>query len=658
MRFESIKISNYRQYRDVFFEFKKSTENDIHIIVASNGVGKTNILNAVNWCLYGDEPHTSGSASTSSKDKLPLCNLQALAEAKDNEEELCEVSIEIVASEGIKNFVISRKATVNTRTRITVGKDIFKVTETTESGDTIIHSAEQSKEIVDRYLPRKIREYFYFDGERLLNYFNPEKTNISHIKDSIHEIAQVNVVNEVEKHLKDFEKKYNGHISKLNPDVEKKLKKVEDIENSIENTSKQIKLLTDQIEEAEKAIAQADAILNGTETVVEDNKKFDKNKDEIKRYKDNLDKVKKDLSVFVRKYIWLIYLYKKNKETEEYILKSAESGAMTLDTSVDVIKKSLEEHKCRICGSELNQSAEEYLQSLVDKFMSSATVQKLTEIKNDVHRGLEITKYEEEKQELFRLIDEYEDKISELEEENDMLQKRISSVSDVKALEIEMQRKINNQNTRDRNFEKRGSYKNELENKKRELETAKKEYNDAVGKNKECEELKKYLDFVRNAKMVISAVRDEIVNDVKYRMEKLTMEIFEQLIWKKETYGRIELDDNFRLKLFHKSTNLSCLDSCSAAEKELLALAFTIALHTVSGFDNLLFIDTPVGRVSDVNRENFSKVLLDISDKKQIILAFTPSEYSDEIKSVFNNTVISSFNSLGTDEIITTIKGA
>lgn len=330
---------------------------------------------------------------------------------------------------------------------------------------------------------------------------------------------------------------------------------------------------------------------------------------------------------------------------------------MTLDISVDVIKQSLEEHQCKICGSELNQSAEEYLQSLVDKFMSSATIQKLTEIKNDVYRGLNIFDYEEKRQHYFGLIDEYESKIDELVAENDELKRKISTVSDVEAIEIEMQRKVNNERTRDRNIEKRGSYKNELENKKRDLETAKKEYDEAVSKNDACEEIKKYLDFVTSAKIIVATIRDEIVNDVKNRMEKLTMEIFEELIWKKETYGRIELDDNFRLRLFHKSTNLSCLDSCSAAEKELLALAFTIALHTVSEYDNLLFIDTPVGRVSDENRENFAKVLLDISDKKQIILAFTPSEYSDEIKNVFNTGVVSSFNYLGTDEATTTIKG-
>ena len=62
MRFKSIKIKNYRQYRNLEMVFDKEKPCDIHLIVASNGVGKTNLLNAINWCLYGDEPHTSGGA--------------------------------------------------------------------------------------------------------------------------------------------------------------------------------------------------------------------------------------------------------------------------------------------------------------------------------------------------------------------------------------------------------------------------------------------------------------------------------------------------------------------------------------------------------------------------------------------------------------------
>jgi len=49
-----------------------------------------------------------------------------------------------------------------------------------------------------------------------------------------------------------------------------------------------------------------------------------------------------------------------------------------------------------------------------------------------------------------------------------------------------------------------------------------------------------------------------------------------------------------------------------------------------------LFIDTPVARVSDINRVNFANVLCEVSKNKQIIMTFSPDEYSPEIKKIFD----------------------
>ena len=58
MRIENIEIQNFRQYRNLSFKFPHVQEdNDLHIIYANNGVGKTNVLNAITWCLYDTEMH-------------------------------------------------------------------------------------------------------------------------------------------------------------------------------------------------------------------------------------------------------------------------------------------------------------------------------------------------------------------------------------------------------------------------------------------------------------------------------------------------------------------------------------------------------------------------------------------------------------------------
>ena len=169
------------------------------------------------------------------------------------------------------------------------------------------------------------------------------------------------------------------------------------------------------------------------------------------------------------------------------------------------------------------------------------------------------------------------------------------------------------------------------------------------------DETRAYKTFAEDALKIITSIESEIISDVKSQMEDETMQLFDSLVWKENTYGRIEFDNNFKLNLFSKKTGISCIETTSAAERELLALAFTIALHRVSGHDSPLFIDTPVGRVSDNNRENFAQTLVDVSTQKQIVLAFTPSEYSDEIKGFFNETTLSSQVKLGTVEEEVTI---
>ena len=50
-------------------------------------------------------------------------------------------------------------------------------------------------------------------------------------------------------------------------------------------------------------------------------------------------------------------------------------------------------------------------------------------------------------------------------------------------------------------------------------------------------------------------------------------------------------------------------------------------------------IDTPVARISDNQREKFAEVLNDVGVNKQVLLLFTPSEYSEEISQIMDNSI-------------------
>ena len=142
--------------------------------------------------------------------------------------------------------------------------------------------------------------------------------------------------------------------------------------------------------------------------------------------------------------------------------------------------------------------------------------------------------------------------------------------------------------------------------------------------------MKKQIDFCSISLNVVLNTKKLIMTVTRNKIELETKNLFFQLIWKKETFKDISIDEGYNINLIH-SMGYECLGSMGAAERELLALSFTLALHTISGFNSPILVDTPVARISDKHRENFGRVFSDISGSKQTILLFTPAEYSSDI---------------------------
>jgi len=103
MRIKKIILSNYRQFKDIEITFTKKCESDLHIIIGKNGTGKTNILNALNWCLYYEEPHLSRNSQ-----QLPLINLQSVDEAEDGENKYVKVEVWVEITEN-RYFIFTRR---------------------------------------------------------------------------------------------------------------------------------------------------------------------------------------------------------------------------------------------------------------------------------------------------------------------------------------------------------------------------------------------------------------------------------------------------------------------------------------------------------------------------------------------------------------------
>ena len=105
IRIKSVELENYRQYYGKH-KINFSRRNDgFTIIFGKNGDGKSNLLNAITWCLYHYEPHGVGGRGSDNK-RLPVINTRYIREL--GKEKLGKTRVKIWLEKGSTTYSISR----------------------------------------------------------------------------------------------------------------------------------------------------------------------------------------------------------------------------------------------------------------------------------------------------------------------------------------------------------------------------------------------------------------------------------------------------------------------------------------------------------------------------------------------------------------------
>lgn len=647
MRITNIDIRNYRQYQALSFSFPQSKTNDIHIIVAQNGVGKTNLLNAITWCLYGKEPHLGLVSDDGKVDKekedenkgLPKLNLTAADEAKAVGKETEVVEVEIRAQDGDEYITYKRLLPFRITADLPFEKtaeEKFTVTVAKASGDPkVFEDKKDTIRFVDKYMPEKIREYFYFDGEQLNNYFITNRKG--KVRDAIFSISQVDIVQLVYDRIERIIKDKQTEAAKKAPNIKSITDDLSAVDSQIEDVNKKIRDYEDQIAKSERIIKENTEYLQGEENLPELEKQYqdlsNKQTDLIAEKKALMD----SMFTFVREMKTSLTFYEAAKRTLDVIVKMEAEKKLPPNIDKTLLQKALKDHTCTVCDQSLSKHGEEFIQHLIDCFqVSNATSHLLKGIRNELERIVDaVERYPIEKKTLQERHHRIRKQLDEVEAELSEADRRINRISDKEEVKRKHNEREDHKELLDINKGKLAVANDSLSKAQDRKAVLEKDLEKALAKDKECARIKQLIEFAAKGRTVIGSVEKDMMDEVRKKMEERTTEYFTKLIWKKDTYDKIVLNENFQLDLIHKA-GYSCVATCSAAERCLLALSFTLALHEVSGFNSLLFIDTPVARVSDINRVNFANILCEVSKNKEIIMTFTPDEYSPEIKKIFD----------------------
>ncbi|MBQ4067734.1 MAG: AAA family ATPase [Lachnospiraceae bacterium] len=632
MKIKKIDIKNYRQYRDVVLTFPNASTYDLNYVLAENGIGKTTLLNAITWCLYGRELHVTEGL----KDKtLPLFTLKTLREMETGQEENTMVSITLEDSDGEVTFVrwiTFRKNEEGDAYEKVKSQKVVIVPSVGEPD--VLNGEEEFKIEVNKRLPFKIQQFFFFDGEQLDTYL--ANTAGKNVEQAVLEISQIDLLVTMEKNLvrvaDDLRREAsrgNSQSAKLNSEYEAKVEEERTLKEKVQKDSEDLSRAKKELERINMELGD------------------DPDVSELELERDTLDeKLRKELKVeqeenayaikqFLKKYLTLLTALPRLKRMYDIIVEKERNKELPPKYDKKELEEMLSEHTCHVCGRTLDTDATIYVAELIKRYeLGQDTGTLLTRMLGPLQMQIqEAKKYEVERDRLFKAkdrikhdIDTVLARISELDSTIDKYTDK-DHIKTLYAKRSELEKFIEDTNRRVIREEI------ELATLMRRLEELKTELNKALQKDEKNAKVRKEAQLAEKARNKVSEIIADIKGDIRDKIsEEMSLKFFE-LMWKRK-FSKVELTDNYSTSVINND-GFECLGSCSAAERELLVLAFTLALHKESGFDGPLVIDTPISRISGELRVAFAKVLREVSKNKQIILFVTEDEYSINVRDVF-----------------------
>ena len=654
MRIESIEIQDFRQYRKEKFVFPKlNGKKDIHVIIGENGEGKTNILNALTWCLYGEELHL-GDKNTA----ISNINSQYVQELRNRSQKNGEakVTVEMSIEEGGKiTFMRTASYSITQSNVIETKQDVLAIANE-NGGNKVIDNKNDYDMYVSRYVPKEINEYIFFDGELMDQYFKSDKRG--NIESGIKDLTKASTIEKTRNALNSYAKNEIAPVLKSNGD--KRVKEAQDLlENAQrirDNQQEKVGIILTQIKKAEEEIEKLTNKIQGFDSLKEKTDRLEELEVESDNLKRHQKKLSDDLNEFVRQNYIYFALFPALNEFRTYIKGQESKGNLPPKIDKRLVQSIIDCKECAVCGCHLDKEHLDHVISILHKLeVSSSTSAELNRASSALNAIMENMKaYPKKKQTIIGQKKLLDSQVKRNEEEYEKLSKELRSIPN----QEEIRKAIIEREEYRKNIgplhEKFGRENLLLEARSKAVNKAQKELDDAMKSNSRMDRYRKQLEFCTKGIILLDETLKEIIEECRKEMEIATFEIFNKLIWKEDAFSKVNILADYSFELLD-AYGQQTLGACSAAERALLALSFTIALQQTSGHDSLLYIDTPLGRVGEKNRINFTEVLTGIAESKQVILSFTPTEYDDNVRRILANKY-SSYCELNYDKGVTIIK--
>lgn len=640
MKIDYIHMKNFRQYQYAKMEFARSPDSNFTIIRGANGAGKTNLMNAITWCLFGDETHVDSKYKG-----LPILNTTTLDEGESGPLEL-KIEIQLVQADG-KRMLITRQK------QYKKGEDENPIEVPQPHTLSIMREkgrdwigpiyGDDAQYIIDSLIPPSIEEYFFFDGERMDDYFT--ETTGKEIQKAVFKISQLELLETLIDHLSRRRNEFLKAARGLSSDAEATREMIEIQTSSLRTDEEELEELVAKKIEAEQQVQIYSEKLRGSsleriQSLEDQRVELD---NDISRLQIRIEEVENEKLELLHSSMPAILCFDALAGTQQRIEGRKEAGLIPPRYRAIFIEGLLKKGKC-ICGSDITEK-DEYSFGRRKKVEQFLEISKLSEISNEiVETNTRIAEmlgnladFPDEIKDLGKKLNSFQETKSNKNEKIRRITQEIeeSNIENVRKWEKEKQKFVNEKEQlgvkaalKERDIERRNNiirgYNIKL---KQELK-----------KQSKHNELLNILAFCDEGIKCARNIKELIMKRVKDEIEERTSEQFLKMIWKKETYECVNIDNDYNISVPHVSGRES-LGTLSAGERQVCALSFMAALNSVSGFKVPIVIDTLLARISSEPRKSIAENLPRYLEGTQVVLLVTEEEYTPEVEKALSGSV-------------------
>jgi DNA sulfur modification protein DndD len=635
MLLKKLIFDNYKTYYghqeiDFFIpkEVREEKKQNIILLGGLNGAGKTTILKAILYILFGKR----GMTDTEYKRLFSNIINNTFFDEGGHQ---CSISLSLETDSG-EEWTLKIKWSFDRLKRMTYEQRELNVRQSgsTHSKHARIDNIEAYNRLIDRIIPYHAAPFFIFDGEEIKDIIL--RQNSHEMKEAIHKITGMEAYKQLLADLHALQDSVENKLAKSVSQI-----KLQNLHSELDEVKKTVLTLEIKKEKISSENRNVEKLLSEAKQVRNNKASLNsKSREEIikrqSRIETELNLAKNDLNNFLKNNIINIILRKKITELKKQLKYENEVSHKRIlqESSLTPYHNFINQLLSKSITPPLNSEQLEQIKKIGEevwieenniKYSIPNDFKELHDISNSDYNYLMNHQVKDK-----IIVVDFINKIENFKNDLDKLETEIRTAPEVVNLDEENKRidiltkKIGENNLKlksisgklSKSYDNRSSLLNKLTR--------------LSGQDGNLEELQNQLDQVSRTINAMEQYVSELTTMKATYIKEEFSNILRKLFRKQEEFGKIEFDiTTFSIRLYNDRMQELSIQDRSAGEMQMISSALIWALTKASDLSLPMVIDTPLGRLDSYHRNHLiNHYYKDLS--QQVIILSTDTEITKE----------------------------